>query len=511
MFKKQLQLIMLCFLPSLAEAQLYAEANFLQFAAPKSGPYLETILSIDAASLISRKTADSTFSRGTNIGLLIKDEKTGTFTFADKYTLMAPKSRDSIYPYMVLDVRRIGLKNGDYEAQLLISDINNPKDTLKSIQKIHTEYRSHQTFMSDILFIESMQPSKGPSKLSKSGFDIVPFTGNFFPKNIANLTFYVEVLFNEAILSLPDKNIVFQFYIENADTKAIMDGYSGFARQETKEVNVLCKEVDIHSLPSGNFNLVIQVKNVKNEILTSKSTFFQRSNPDVPSLASASKEVAGNYDYTTPTLGESFVDTFKNVSLLADCIKSLYPISTNQEQLFQRNQLNLGNLELMKHYMLAFWESRDKQNPGQAWANYFERVKVVVKNYSTQIQRGYDTDRGRVYLQYGEPNTMDIRRFEPNSYPYEIWHYYQIPNSTTTRQQSNKKFVFYTQDRSTNDYKLLHSTAIGEIFDQRWQMRLNARSDQSRNLDHTQPIDEQGSGINSRFGSSANDLFNNPY
>ena len=239
--------------------------------------------------------------------------------------------------------------------------------------------------MSDILFIESMQPTKGPSKLSKSGFDIVPFTGNFFPKNITNLTFYVEVLFNEAILSLPDKNIVFQFFIENADTKAIIDGYSGFARQETKEVNVLCKEVDIHSLPSGNFNLVIQVKNVKNEILTSKSTFFQRSNPDVPSLASASKEVAGNYDYTTPILGESFVDTFKNVSLLADCIKSLYPISTNQEQLFQRNQLNLGNLELMKHYMLAFWESRDKQNPEQAWANYFERVKVVVKNYSTHL------------------------------------------------------------------------------------------------------------------------------
>lgn len=493
------------------KAQLYAEANFLQFAAPKVGPYLETVLSIDAASLISNKNNDSSFSRGVNIGLILQDEKSGSFAFADKYSLMAPVTKDSIYPFMLLDVRRIALKNGDYLAKLFISDFNKSKDTVKSVQKIHVEYRQNQTFLSDILLIESLQPTKGPTKLSKSGFDIIPFTGNFYPKNISKLTFYVEVLFNEAILSLPDKNIVVQFFLENADNHAIVDGFSGFSRQEIKEVNVLCKEIDIQSLPSGNYNLTVEVKNVKNEILVSKTAFIQRSNPIQPAITSESKEVAGNYDYSVANLAESFVDTFRSVSLLSDCIKSLYPISTSQEQIFQRNQLNLGNLELMKQYMLAFWESRDKQNPGKAWASYFERVRVAVKNYSTQIQRGYDTDRGRVYLQYGEPNTMDIRRFEPNTYPYEIWHYYQIPNSVTTRQQSNKKFIFYTQDRSTNDYKLLHSTAIGEIFDQRWQMRLNARSDQSRNLDYTQPVDEQGNGINSRFGSSANDLFKNPY
>ncbi|MBX7181281.1 MAG: GWxTD domain-containing protein [Bacteroidia bacterium] len=510
MFSKLLKSLIILALPIGVNAQIYAEANFLQFAAPKTGTYLETILSIDAGSLVSISQPDSSFSRGAGIGMLILNKKTNQFVFADKYTLMAPKTKDSIYPYMVLDVRRIPLKNGEYEAQLFISDLHNPKDTLKTKQTIQIEQNRQETFLSDILLVESMKPTTGATKLTKSGYDIIPFTGAFYPKTISTLTFYVEAMFNEALLSLPDKNIVFQFFIENADSKSVVEGFSGFSRQEIKEVNMLCKEVDIQNLGSGNYNLVIQVKNVKNEILAAKSTFFQRSNPAVKSLNSDFQEIAGNFDYTTSNISQSFVDTFTNVSLLADCIKSLYPISTNMEQLFQRNQLNLGNLELMKHYMLAFWESRDKQNPDKAWADYFERVRVVVKNYSTQIQRGYDTDRGRVYLQYGAPNTMDIRRFEPNSYPYEIWHYYQIPNTATTKQQSNKKFVFYAQDRSTNDYKLLHSTAIGEIYDQRWQMRLNARSDQSRNLDYTQPIDEQGSGINSRFGSSANDLFNNP-
>ncbi|MEZ5195370.1 MAG: GWxTD domain-containing protein [Bacteroidales bacterium] len=77
----------------------------------------------------------------------------------------------------------------------------------------------------------------------------------------------------------------------------------------------------------------------------------------------------------------------------------------------------------------------------KAWETYLEKVNLVNLAYSTQIQKGYDTDRGRTYLKYGEPNAISESYNEPATYPYEIWHYYDLGNG-----QRNKKFVFYTRD-----------------------------------------------------------------
>jgi hypothetical protein len=73
-------------------------------------------------------------------------------------------------------------------------------------------------------------------------------------------------------------------------------------------------------------------------------------------------------------------------------------------------------------------------------------------------------------LQYGPPNTITSQPHEPSTYPYEIWHYYQLHN------QRNRRFVFYNRDLATNDYELLHSDAFGEPQDYQWQLKLNQRN-----------------------------------
>jgi GWxTD domain-containing protein len=140
----------------------------------------------------------------------------------------------------------------------------------------------------------------------------------------------------------------------------------------------------------------------------------------------------------------------------------------------------------MQRFFYSFWEKRDQANPSQAWNNYKQEVEKVNKSYGTLIERGYETDRGRVYLQYGPPNNINKQDREPSNYPYEIWHYYVLGN------QSNRKFVFYNPDLVTNDYTLIHSDANGEIYDQRWQMKLQKRSNQSRDLDKEKSPDHFG-------------------
>ena len=111
--------------------------------------------------------------------------------------------------------------------------------------------------------------------------------------------------------------------------------------------------------------------------------------------------------------------------------------------------------------------------------------------------RGYETDRGRVYLQYGAPDQRSKVESSPNTYPYEVWQYYKL------KDQSNRKFLFYNQDLVTNNYTLLHSDAKGELYDAGWSMKLHKRTIQSNNMDITKP------GIDT-FGDESDDIFKNP-
>jgi hypothetical protein len=117
--------------------------------------------------------------------------------------------------------------------------------------------------------------------------------------------------------------------------------------------------------------------------------------------------------------------------------------------------------------------------------------------------KGYFTDRGRVYLQYGPPDAQQQVANEPDTYPYEIWQYYRIKDPQTGQFQTNKRFVFWNKDLDGNCYKLLHSDVRGELRDNRWQMRLKARTQNNVNLDVENP------NMNT-YGTGIDDLFTNP-
>ncbi len=153
---------------------------------------------------------------------------------------------------------------------------------------------------------------------------------------------------------------------------------------------------------------------------------------------------------------------YNNLDTLSDYINCLRPISDELERTFADNQLKKGEIKLMQQFFLSFWEKRNTANPEAEWKNYQKHVDYVNRSYSSQIMRGYETDRGRIYLQYGTPNTITDKKYEPEYYPYQIWHYYH------TQGQSNRKFVFYLPGLAVNDYQLIHSNANGEVSNEQW-------------------------------------------
>jgi GWxTD domain-containing protein len=66
------------------------------------------------------------------------------------------------------------------------------------------------------------------------------------------------------------------------------------------------------------------------------------------------------------------------------------------------------------------------KNAYEAWLKYKGQVQLVQRLYSNNFQDGFETDRGRVYLQFGSPSSLIVRETSASEYPYEIWQYDKI-------------------------------------------------------------------------------------
>ncbi len=154
------------------------------------------------------------------------------------------------------------------------------------------------------------------------------------------------------------------------------------------------------------------------------------------------------------------------------------------------------DLETMRRYFYSFWYDRNPADPQGAWEAYYQQIKKVNRMFGTSIRAGYETDRGRVYLEYGPPDDIANRPNEPSSYPYQIWHYYKA------KEFNNKRFVFYDPNLMGGDYELLHSDVPGEIRNRRWRAILQKRNTPTDNVDRNRGQDH--------YGGRADDYFTSP-
>ncbi|MFN4234678.1 MAG: GWxTD domain-containing protein [Bacteroidia bacterium] len=459
--------------------------NYSTFHLPKQNPYVEIYLSVIGNSVKYKSTQKGYSKAELEITMLFKQaEKIVDFK---KYILNSPETLDSIKnkPNFI-DQQRFSLPNGNYLFDLQIVDLNNVKDTLFYNDSIQLNYTDNEVQISDICFIESYTPTIKPNILSKSGYDLVPYISNFYPQSVSKLIFYVEIYNTLQVLGVDEKFLA-SYFIESAETGVKLSNFNSFSRKNSADVVVLFSEMPIDKLPTGNYSLAIEIKSKTNVILAEKRIYFQRVN--------ASAELNLN-DLATINIENTFANLIPQDSI-DEYIRCLRPILSRADQVFAENQLKGGELKLKQQFFYNFWNTKSPAAPELAWLQYKEEVYKVQKAYSTKIKKGYETDRGRIYLKYGPPNAISQRYNEPNAYPYEIWHYHKIGNFT------NRRFVFYNPDLVTNDFQLLHSDMFGEIQNPRWQVELNKRNTVVYDL-----YDEKA-GKN-QYGSEADDLYTMP-
>ncbi|HCT69901.1 MAG TPA: hypothetical protein DF409_01425 [Bacteroidales bacterium] len=219
-------------------------------------------------------------------------------------------------------------------------------------------------------------------------------------------------------------------------------------------------------------------------MIAENTAFFQRFNPAVSGSA---------LNFEGIDLNNTFAQRINSADTLREFIRTLTPIATEMERIFINSQINAASLTTLQQFFFRFWQLRDEFEPEKAWIAYNQEVIKVNNTYTTQVRKGYETDMGRVYLQYGPPNTITDVPFETSGYrytnndinstgtiPYQIWHYYSINNN----RERNKRFVFINSSLRVTDYQLVHSDVRGEIQNYNWQRMLTRSLDiQDRDAD----------------------------
>jgi GWxTD domain-containing protein len=455
---------------------LNANLSFTVFYSPDIGPYVETYLSIAGNSVNFVKNDNNNFQA--SVEVLILFMKGNEVINYDKYQLFSPELQDtSQILFSFLDQQRYTLPSGMYDFEIQIRDMNSNIPPFISLQPLEIESPDDAVFLSGIQLIDSFAPTKEESILTKHGYDLVPYISNFFPEPVNKIIFYGEI-YNTAKILGDEKQYLVTTYISQAEEDEPVMGFITRKRETTAPVSVVFSEFSISNLQSGNYFLVIEVRDQENKIRGKNRLFFQRSNPKLQLRIEDIAEVSSN---------NTFAARIRDADTLREYIRSLAPVSNEQEKLFSEVHVKTADLETLQKFFYRFWEVRNPLDPERAWLDYRNEVIKVNMAYGTLIQRGYETDRGRVYLQYGPPNAISESYNEPSTYPYEIWHYYSLQNG-----QRNRKFVFYTRDMVTNDFVMLHSDVSGELANYRWEYVLYQRVDPGFDLDRRSVPDSWG-------------------
>ena len=465
-----------CLQAQAQEKQLSALFSYATFDLPQGQPYVETYLDFDAWNMNFVRNDAGRYQAVVEVVLSV--ERNDTIVFLKKYDLKSPAidNADAV-DFNFVDVQRFSLPNGIYNLSISLRDKNASAKPSLVTETLAVAYLPDMPAMSSVQMMSKVSKTVNENILSRGGYDMEPYVSDYVPQQVGKINFYYEIYHIDQ--ELGSKPFLAEAYIEQRETGIRVGDMQAAKRLKAAPMVPVYQSIDISQLPSGNYNLVVEARNRDNARMLVKKVPFYRSNPGVEgpevSLYSA-----------------SFAARYNDEDTLNFYLDALYPIASGDEIDLANNLIKRPGLDEKQAFLYEFWKRRNALDPEGAWHEYLLRLNYVEKSFSYPKTRGYRTDQGRVYLQYGAPdfvrdekNFVSVMRMGSGTnaktrfngsdnasqgqifyLPYQLWRYNQLPTD-----QPNRVFLFWDEHRS-GFYRLLQSNARGEVQDPKWERRL---------------------------------------
>lgn len=284
----------------------------------------------------------------------------------------------------------------------------------------------------------------------KNTLEVQPNPTMVFGEGIPVLFYYSEIY--NMMKNTAQNNLLLKSYLFNSKGYKLLEKSKTIAKGDAARVEV--GTLNLMKYPTDTYTLVINAIDSAANVVSTSSKRMYVYNPAVKdtfsAIASSNELLSSEYSVlTTEECDQQFE-------------KAKYIVTPTESDQYNK----LTSVEGKRDFLLKFWKRRDQDpsTPVNEFKNqYMERVRLSDEKYGTINKKGMKTDRGRVYILYGEPDEIDRYPNDMDKKPYEVWHYNSIEGGV----------VFIFGDISGfSDYQLLHSTKRGELRDDEWARRI---------------------------------------
>ncbi|MEJ6505989.1 MAG: GWxTD domain-containing protein [Crocinitomicaceae bacterium] len=460
--------------------KLKAYLDLKEFYNPETGSYIEVQLQFSGISTELKTIGDSALQ--SELAMYFEIYEQDSMIRSSAYILKSPQFllRDSIVEDFY-EINRFALDKGDYKLKLEIQDLGgDAKNKINGEQLFTIHDPKKQAALSDITIAEYAIPSTSGGQFQKSGYQIIPMLSSFFPSEITKMPFYYESYNTN---TLQQDSITIRHEIIDVANGTAIERFTNVFSHESSPIKAHLSIIDIETLETGRYLLKATILDQETNAISSCTYGFDRSN-----------EVASSLVSTEIVLDPAFQSSIPD-DLIDFYLESLIPIARPAEVKNIISTLKTKNLSRCRRHIQAFWLKSSPVDSYESWIRYKTQVDFVEKVYANNFQDGFQTDRGRVYLQYGSPSSLINKETSPSEYPYEIWTYNKIGVF------SNRRFVFYNPDLVNRAYRLLHSDMVGELKNPSWPQVLSKRNTVNGNVDNPNQnnIDHWGGNSNEYY------------
>lgn len=351
----------------------------------------------------------------------------------------------------IFDVLPLLLAPGRYNLKVTAVDAVTKRSGIATFELNVRDFSGDDLKMSDLEMaydIQSLDTTSSISSLIKANRRVLPNPNRYFSNEDSLIYYYTEVY------NLSDKaDASNEFSVQATLHDAFGYELRKYALRTHKKPGttaVLTDAVPVKGIPGGAYELHIEIKDLATGLKASAAKKFM---------------MIYGFEQLAPTMADSSAFTDRDAQLMEQVIKY---ISTSEEKDMYRDL----DLDGKKAFLAQFWD-RKNPKPGSPVNEFkneiFRRFAYANQYYSTTLvtkDDGWKTDRGRIYITYGNPDNIERHPSSMGQKPFERWYYDRLPGQT-----GNDYCLFVDLDGYGN-YRLVHSTIKGEISNPEWEAKI---------------------------------------
>jgi len=400
--------------PAAAAGEFYLDYGVF-YRLPDYAPLLEVYFAVPLDILTpADEDGDSVYDF--NVGVQLKRAADGAVVAAPVVAKTARVSADApVKSPLSVGQLVLAVPPDEYVLTFGVGDLNSKQSHLSEFAVAVPAAPAEGPFISSLELASSMAPVEAGAvgEFVKNGLSIIPNPTKLVSDRGGTVSVYYE------LYRLPaaggERGPALRYEILLASGKAAVKAERELATGAADVVRT--ETLDLAGVPPGSYVLSLKVVRPDGAALVSSRKEFVIYHEYAP------EEVADIRDRFRPFSQEENKRVRKELSLVATPaeLTAFDALPDEEKPLFVEN----------------FWQRRDpdKATPDNEFKNaFYNRYQYIQDHYSMPFREGVDTDRGRIYLKYGQPDQVitnplglpsqtDIDASSWQSKPFEAWEY----------------------------------------------------------------------------------------